>query len=204
MVAEPRGARIGRVQLESENEDLRNELLALRRFIDAMQNLCDAAEKPRPDDQIMDLLEDVLALARRAINAKDGSLLVLDEGTEELVFVIVQGDIPRTHLAWRRIPPRQGIAGWVVQERRATTVNNAQADERFWGDLDEELGFFTNSILAAPIIGGGRVLGVVEVLNKLDGLQFNTEDQALLSLVCRFAGEVLFNMVQRSEHLVVP
>ena len=191
------------MQREPENDVLRSELLALRRFIDALQNLCEAAEQPRRDDQIIDILEDVLVHARRAINAKDGSLLVLDEATEELVFVIVQGEIPREHLAWRRIPPHQGIAGWVARERRATIVNSTQSDDRFWGDIDKELGFFTNSVLAAPIIGGGRVLGVIEVLNKLDGLRFNAGDEALLTLVCRFAGEVLFNMLERSEHPAV-
>ncbi len=203
MIDAPSSERMDRTQLELENEHLRDEILALRRFIDSMQNLCDAVESPRPDDEIMDLLEGVLSHARRAINAKDGSLMVLDENTEELVFVLAQGEIPAANLAWRRIPPNSGIAGWVASERRATIVNNPGTDDRFWADLDDELGFATHSILAAPIIGGGRVLGVIEVLNKGDGLRFNTEDQALLTLVCRFAGEVLYNMVQRTEGLPV-
>jgi GAF domain-containing protein len=182
--------------LELENEALRGELLALRRFIDSLQNLSDATETPRRNDQIMDLLEDVLDQARQAINAKDGSLLVLDEDTDELVFVITKGDIPSEDLIWRRIPQGEGVAGWVVREQRPTIVNNPQADDRFWDTLDGELGFSTDSILAAPILGGGRVLGVVEVLNKHDGLQFSAQDQALLGLTCRFAGELLFNLVR--------
>ena len=199
MADSPRSGRTDRMQLELENERLHNQLVALRRFLDSMQNLSEAVEAPRPDHEIMDLLDDVLAHARGAINAKDGSLLVLDENTQELVFVIAQGDVSAGDLAWRRIPPGEGIAGWVVNEKRATIVNNPGTDDRFWANLDSELGFATNSLLAAPIVGGGRVLGVVEVLNKLDGLKFNAEDQALLTLVCRFAGEVLYNMVQRTE-----
>ena len=130
------------VMLELENESLRSELLALRRFIDSMQNLSDATEAPRSNDQIMDLLEDVLDQARQAINAKDGSLLVLDEDTDELVFVITKGDIPSEELIWRRIPPGEGIAGWVVREQRPTIVNNTRADDRFWDTLDGELGFY--------------------------------------------------------------
>ena len=189
------------VQLTLQNESLMGELVALRRFIDSMHNLSDAIDQPRPDHVIIDLLADVLENSRRAINAKDGSLLVLDEDTQELVFVIAQGDIPSEELAWRRIPAGEGIAGWVARQRRATIVNDAHADDRFWGSLDQEFDFTTRSILAAPIIGGGRVLGVVELLNKLDGLQFDTEDQALLTLMCRFAGEALTNIVRRAEPL---
>lgn len=187
------------MQPELENVTLRNEVLALRRFIDSMQNLSDTVHAERTDEELMELLEEVLTNAQRAINAKDGSLLVLDEDTEELVFVITHGDIPHEQLAWRRIPPGEGVAGWVAREKRSTIVHDARTDVRFWDDLDTELGFATNTILAAPIVGGGRVLGVVEVLNKLDGLQFNADDEALLGLMCRFAGELLVNILQRSR-----
>ena len=75
-------------RLSIENEKLRKEVLSLRRFIDSMQNLMDAVENPRPDEEIMGLLSQVLSNALETINAKDGSLLVLDEETEELVFVL--------------------------------------------------------------------------------------------------------------------
>ena len=84
-----------------------------------MQNVMEVVEDARPDAEIMDLLEAILTNARRTINAKDDSLLVLDEDTEELVFVISQGDVKEEFLPWRKVPPGQGIAGWVVQNRRA-------------------------------------------------------------------------------------
>jgi hypothetical protein len=84
-----------------------------------MQNVMEVVEDARPDAEIMDLLEAILTNARRTINAKDDSLLVLDEDTEELVFVISQGDVKEEFLHWRKVPPSQGSAGWVVQNRRA-------------------------------------------------------------------------------------
>jgi GAF domain-containing protein len=187
-------------RLDAENEILRNEILSLRKFIDSMQNLIEAVERPLPDAELMELLSDVLANALRTINAKDGSLLVLDEDTNELVFVIAQGDVGRERLAWRRLPPGEGIAGWVAKNRRATIVNDAQADDRFYPAVDNEFDFRTQSVLAAPIIGGGRLLGVIEVLNKNDGKLFTMGDQTLLSLMCRFSGELLYTMIQQDEH----
>lgn len=184
-------------RLQGENEALRRENLALRQFIDSMQNIVEAVEEPRDDAEVMELLSQVLANALQTIDAKDGSLLVLDEDTEELVFVLTQGDIPQQTLAWRRLPPDKGVAGWVARHQRATVVNDVDADQRFYSELDEQLQFSTKSILAAPIIGGGRTLGVIEVLNKHDGRLFSSDDQALLTLICRFAGELLFSMMER-------
>ena len=126
-------------QLEKDNLRLRNEIMVLRQFIDSMQNVVEAVENPLPEAELMDLLSDVLQNALSAINAKDGSLLVLDEDTDELVFVLTRGDIPRDKLAWRRIPPGEGnlwdafLAGFEpgigIAARRRLTVS-AQTQRR--------------------------------------------------------------------------
>lgn len=187
------------LKLERENDRLRHEILALRQFIDSMQNLVDALENPRQEFEIMDLLSKVLKNALETISAKDGSLLVLDEDTRELVFVVTHGDLPADDLVWRRLPPGTGIGGWVAENQKSVIVNDVQSDERFYPVIDEEFGFKTRSMLAAPVIGGGQVLGVIEVLNKHDGRLFNHDDQTLLTLMCRFSGELLTSVIHQNE-----
>ena len=186
-------------QIEAENAALREEILSLRQFIDSMQNLMEAVEQPLPEAELMELLSEVLSNALQTISASDGSLLVLDEDSNELVFVITQGESAKEQLAWQRLPPGEGIAGWVAKNRRATIVNDAQADDRFYPAMDRELGFKTQSVLAAPIIDGGRVLGVIEMLNKKDDKLFSVGDQTLLTLMCRFSGELLFTVIQQNQ-----
>ena len=186
-------------KLEAENAQLRNEILSRRQFNDSMQNLVDALEDPKPKFEIMDLLSEVLENALETIHAKDGSLLVLDEETQELVFVVTHGELSSEMLHWRRLPAGDGIAGWVVENQKATIVNDAQSDGRFYSNFDDEFNFETHSVLAAPIVGGGQVLGVVEVLNKQDNKLFNSDDQTLLTLMCRFSGELLTTVIQRTS-----
>ncbi len=183
--------------LQELNDKLKRELLELRLFIDSMQNLMDAVETPGTELEIIDLLEQVLANALQTINAKDGSLLVVDEDTAELVFVITHGEVPKDDLNWQRLPPKTGIAGWVVENRRATIANDPYADDRFYAGVDRARNFKTDSVIAAPIIGGDEVLGVIEVLNKRDDRLFNNQDLTLLSLLCRFSGELLNSIVIR-------
>jgi GAF domain-containing protein len=160
--------------LREENLHLEQEAELLRQFMDSMVQLIEAVENPTGESEALALLARVLDSAIRAIGAKDGSLLIPDEDTGELVFVLVQGDSTRPNLVGRRLPAGRGIAGWVAENRRGATVNNVPADERFYPELDVELDYRTSSMLAAPLLGGNRLLGVIEVVNKQNGKLFST------------------------------
>ena len=188
-----------RTRLEVENSRMRQEILTLRQFIDSMQNLIEAAERPLVDSEIMALLGNMLDDALRTIDAQDGSLLAMDEDTRELVFVLARGDVSQEKLAWRRVPAGEGIAGWVAEHGESTIVNDVHRDGRFYSTVDVELGFATRSVLAAPIVGGGKVLGVIEVLNKRGSGGFEDHDLTLLTLMCRFSGELLHSLISRGR-----
>jgi GAF domain-containing protein len=186
-------------QLREENLALEQEADQLRQFMDSMVKLIEAVERPKRESEALTLLSQVLDSAIRAIGAKDGSLLVPDEETGELMFVLVQGQSTKDNLVGRRLPAGRGIAGWVAENRRGTTVNNVPADERFYPELDVELDYRTSSLMAAPLLGGNRLLGVVEVINKQDGKLFSTGNLTVLTLMCRFAGELLHSLISEVE-----
>ncbi len=184
-------------RLREETRLLNEEVTGLRRFIRSLQNLADVSDKRPLSTDVMDVLEQILRNALDAINAEDGSLLVRDEDTGELVFVLAMGDIPQDKLAGLRLAPGQGIAGWVAEHREPTIVEDAHTDKRFYRGVDDTFEFYTRTVLAAPILGGGRVLGVIEVLNKQVGRGFTVDDLSLLMLVCRFAGELLHSLEEQ-------
>lgn len=183
-------------RLRKENDALEEEAAALHSFISALTELMDALRTPKDDSEILTLFETVLDNSMGAIGASAGSLLIPDEQSGELIFAIVRGTTPREHLVGKRVPAGKGVASWVLTHRQSAIVNNPEADERFYSDLDEQLQHKTHSILAAPLIGGGRVIGVIEIINKKDGKLFSTGNQTLLSVMCRFAGELLISIVR--------
>lgn len=182
--------------LRKENAALVEEAKALRDFIGALMDLMDALHSPRKESEILTIFESVLDDAMRAIGASAGSLLIPDESNGELIFAIVRGVTPAEQLISKRVPAGKGVASWVLKHRQSAIVNNAAADDRFYKGMDNQLKHTTNSILAAPLIGGGRVIGVVEMINKKNGKLFSTGNQTLLSVMCRFAGELLFSIVR--------
>lgn len=190
--------------LKEENQTLKEEVVVLREYLSALHALLDAIEDLDPKTEIMPLLDRILANGMAVTNAQDGSLLVVDDESSELVFVLARGKLAPSSLIGQRVPPGRGIAGWAAQKGQPTIVNNARGDIRFYPGIDDAFKFQTNSVLAVPIIGKGRTLGVIEVLNKHNGRIFDPADQTLLTLLCRFAGDVLYTMLQQEEQSTAP
>ena len=177
-------------RLRAENDQLRSELNDLRHFVQALQFLSDAPEKFKSNEDLLGLLSDIVSETLNLLAAPDGSLLLRDPDSGELEFVIVHG-AARDQLLGQRLQPNEGIAGWVAESGETCIVRDARTDPRFSGRMDQQAAFRTQSILAAPLVGNGRVLGVIEVLNQPGDKPFDELDQALLTLFCRFAGTAL-------------
>lgn len=135
------------------------------------------------------LLQSMLESAVSILNSEAGSLFLVDEQTGELIFKVTVGPVA-ANLVGQRLPPGSGIVGHTVQTRRPIIENEAQqSPTRF--NTDQQTGFVTRSIMAVPLQAKGRVIGVVEVVNRRDGLPFVEEDQTLLTA---FAGQAAVAM----------
>jgi len=111
-----------------------------------------------------ELLRTVLKLSAELVDAETASLLLLDEPTGTLYFHTALGLGPQA--ARLRLPLGQGIAGCVAQNRSAEIIADVRQDSRWSSKMDEETGFTTRSILAVPMLLKGRLIGVVEAINK--------------------------------------
>lgn len=123
-----------------------------------------------------DLLEAVMELATRVVKAEAASILLLDEKTNELYFNVALGDAGQ-QIKQIRLKMGEGLAGWVAQNKQAAIVNDVRSDPRWSGRGDEKSEFTTRQILAVPMMTKGRLLGVVEAINKVDSSPFTPEDQ---------------------------
>ena len=132
------------------------------------------------------LLQNILENAVTILNCEAGTLFLMDEQTGDLVFRVTVGPVA-TNLLGQRLPAGTGIAGRAVQTRQPVIENDSQRtnSSRFDG-TDKQTGFVSRSLLAVPMQIKDRVLGVIEVINRRDGLPFVEDDQNLLTA---FAGQ---------------
>lgn len=116
---------------------------------------------------IPELLTTILEMASRVVGAERSSLFLLDPVTEELYFDVALGLGPE--VSKMRLKLGQGIAGTVARDVKPVIVNDARADSRWTPSVDERSGYQTRSILAVPMLLHGKVVGVVEAINHIDG-----------------------------------
>jgi PAS domain S-box-containing protein len=138
------------------------------------------------------VLPHLLGLTCRALDAAEGSILMLDRDTNELVFEQTLAQPGAEQLRGQRLEVGQGIAGWVAQHRQTLCVNDVHEESRWYGGLDESIGFETRSLVCAPLLYHGEVTGVIEVVNKRRG-PFTDGDVSLLEAVTTIAASALEN-----------
>jgi signal transduction protein with GAF and PtsI domain len=119
-----------------------------------------------------------------------GSLLLVDEQTQELRFEVMVGE----HVAPLRpirIKVGQGICGWVAETGQPLLVPDVSKEPRFYAEADRLTGFKTRSILCVPILAQGRTIGVIEVINKADGSSFTSWDRRVLVTIATMVGAAI-------------
>jgi len=114
--------------------------------------------------------------------AQAASLVLVDPGTEELVFHTA-GGVPTTLLNQARLHRGEGLAGWVCEHHQSLNVADARQDPRFCSRVDATTGFYTRATLLAPLFREGQVEGAIEVLNPVDGGAFTDSQRELLEIV---------------------
>jgi GAF domain-containing protein len=85
------------------------------------------------------------------------------------------------------VPLEGSIAGWVVQNEHAVIVNDVQSDSRHFSGADARTGLVTRTLIGVPVKVGGKVVGVLEVMNKHSGVPFDNEDLRLAQAVADHA-----------------
>ncbi|MBA4377219.1 MAG: hypothetical protein C0395_00905 [Gemmatimonas sp.] len=133
------------------------------------------------------------------LRARMVALLLPDAGGEHLVVEAAMGLEDRV-VQDMRLARGEGIAGrvWATGEPalgEAAAAGVRAAPDRT-GDLPQ-----TGSLLSAPVMRDGRVVGVVNVASRLDGRPFGVCDSLLLQAIAARLGHVLERVVvhQRSN-----
>lgn len=137
------------------------------------------------------ILKRLLDHVNEALNTEATSVALLDQETGELVFHVASG-IAATETTGLRLQSGGGIAGWVVQHQTPQLVPDVYQDPRFYAGIDAKTRFATRSLICVPLKVKGRVIGVIEALNKRKG-SFDAHDVTLLEAVAAPAATAIEN-----------
>ena len=144
------------------------------------------------------LLQRVVAETTKMLRAERATIFMHDGTTKTLFSRVSAGG----EIAEIRFPSHLGIAGEVFTSGQSLNIPHAYADLRFNPSFDRQTGFFTRSILCAPILNKhGVIIGVTQVLNKETGVFTQEDEQRLKAFTAQVAialeNSKLFDDVQR-------
>ncbi len=150
-----------------------------------LQVILDVARAMAGAPDLDALLALILAALRNLLGAERSTLFLYDAAANEL-----HGKIP--DIADEvRFPATVGLAGAAVQTRRTINIPDAYADPRFNREVDRQTGYRTRCLLTVPLTGtDNQLVGVVQVLNKLDGV-FTPYDERLAEALAAQVGVAL-------------
>jgi len=126
-----------------------------------------------------DAMRQLLASVVAAVPGEASSLLLYDPEGRELVFTASR-TLQSGAIDGMRMRCDQGVAGWVARHREAVRLDDATKDPRYFAGVEKQTHFTPRTMLCVPVVSKDTLLGVIQVINKLDGSTF-TEDELHLA-----------------------
>ena len=112
------------------------------------------------------LLNKLLSLALHACDSENGSLILVDDESGELVFADVVGEA-REQLRNHRISSDTGIVGNVVMTKIPVLVPDVQKSVQWSSEIDQVVGFKTRALMCAPLYNDDKTYGAIEDLKSV-------------------------------------
>ncbi len=139
------------------------------------------------------LLEKITAGIRGYLACEEASIFIYDEEKEELAFETATG-AQAEQLKRIVLKKGQGVAGWIAAKRQGVIIDDCARDPRHAALADRKTRFRTRSLLGVPVLVNGRLIGVLEAVNKKRG-KFSQADLRLLEDIAAFLAIPLQNAV---------
>jgi len=138
-----------------------------------------------------DLLQLITATATELLDCEAASILLYDDQRPRLYFAAATGS-DAAQLAEIPVPIDNSLAGTIFRTNRYMILNNAEQDPRHYSLVSEHIKFKVETLLGVPMPIKDRVVGVLEAVNKRNGV-FDERDAALLSVTASHAAIAIDN-----------
>ena len=145
------------------------------------------------------MLREILTWANRFVPSESGSILLDDpilnqhkKKTGVLYFIACFGKGSGS-LAGATLPINVGIAGSTYTSGKPYISKKVKLDSNFYSEIDQKTKFVTKSIICAPINIKGVTIGVIELINRVNGADYGRGDLTLLKIFAEYTSTLIQN-----------
>jgi diguanylate cyclase (GGDEF)-like protein len=178
-------------------DDLRTYVRALEASRDELQaglsRLGDTLSSTHDLDRILAV---VLETAMASTRAQAGMVLMLVPGRDELVLEVGRGVADRGVPAELRLPVGEGVTGRVAQTGEVVMGSLGTGPGEHRAGAGEPT---SGSVIAVPLKSSGRVIGVLDLFDRLDAERFDERDLATIRTFASQATVAIDNVLLHDE-----
>lgn len=171
-------------EISGDDVDLREMVMRYSRLVEISVTLNSTLDLDR-------LLQFIIDSAADLLNSEAASILLVDEKTKDLYFAASTGSDPE-ELAEIPVPLDSSLAGTVFREDRPLIINEVAGDPRHFAQVGEQIDFDIRSLVGVPMRIQDKVIGVLEAVNKREGM-FDETDLKTLSIIASQAAVAINN-----------
>lgn len=163
------------VELQREVETLRNELEHRSHFNESLQHFVERFSARDPQDTYAAILKN----AKELLFSGRASLFVYNETTSELVAKAAIG-LPVEVSEIGHVRLGDGIAGRTLETGKPFVIADIESSSF---KSAPERGYKGKSFISYPIALGGRIIGVLNLTEKVDGGVYDDVDLSLIDII---------------------
>ncbi len=170
--------------------DLKAHTRELENLVGKITTLSELTELVSRIPDIKEVLRTVLHRTMAAVNARIGSIMLLDDKSQTLSIATAEG-LDESIVTKTTIPLGEGIAGKVAQSGEAILVEDIEQDSRFHKASDPK--YENSSFICMPLRSHWRVMGVLNLSKRGDRKAFSESDLKFLRTLLGHIGFALEN-----------
>jgi signal transduction histidine kinase/CheY-like chemotaxis protein len=171
------------VSLQAHTKELEN-------LVGKLHTLSEMTELVSRIPNINEVLQIVLRRTMSSVNAKIGSIMLIDEESQFLTIATSEG-LDESLMNKTRVVLGEGIAGQVAQSGETLLVEDVTQDVRFQKINDPK--YETGSFICMPLRSHNRVMGVLNLSKKGNKKLFSESDVSFLTTLLGHIGFALEN-----------
>lgn len=154
----------------------RKKLKRMERVSIAGINMSSGAQKK--------LIQRIMEVAKEHVHAESCSLYFVNDETKELYFGVALGEKGALIKELRFKIDDSFIAGWVATYKKTLNIKDVNKDKRFKNrNVAKNFGLNEKSFLTMPVIFDGKLVAVLQMINKQNGGHFSKADEETMRML---------------------
>ncbi|PYG85812.1 putative nucleotidyltransferase with HDIG domain [Ruminiclostridium sufflavum DSM 19573] len=130
------------------------------------------------------LIQRIMEVAKQQVQAEACSLYFVNDETKELYFGVALGEKGSLLKELRFKIDDSFIAGWVATYKKTLNIRDVDKDKRFRNrEVAKNFGLNEKSFLTMPIIFDGKLVAVLQMINKQNGRYFSKADEETMEML---------------------